>query len=372
MSYRRIAIIAPTLEILGGQGIQANALLKGLRHDGWNVALVPVNPRFPRFLRRLRRRRYLRTAINQAIYLPRLLRLRQADIVHAFSASYWSFLISPLPAMVVGRMLGKRVVLHYHSGEAEDHLSNWGWLIHPWLRLAHEIVVPSDYLRDVFSAHGYSARVIRNVVDTALFRFRLRQPLRPRLLSTRNFEPHYRVENTLQAFALVRRRYPQATLAVAGYGSLERHLRQQATALGAEGISFRGRVDPREMPRLCDDADIFVNSSVIDNQPVSVLEAFAAGLPVVSTGTGDIGRMARDGETGVIVPHDNPEAMAAAVTALIEDPDRANLIARRARQEAEKYAWPVVRQAWAEVYSSDSSPRVDARALGIGIGLMVL
>ena len=106
------------------------------------------------------------------------------------------------------------------------------------------------------------------------------------------------------------------------------------------------------MPGLLDTADIFVNSSVVDNQPVSVLEAFASGLPVVSTGTGDIAALVRDGETGLIVPPDDPAAIVKAVTSLLDDPERAHLIARLARHEVETFTWPRVREQWAAVYSS--------------------
>jgi glycosyltransferase involved in cell wall biosynthesis len=296
----------------------------------------------------------VRTLLNQALYLPSLARLRDADVVHVFSASYWSFLLAPAPAMLAARALGKRVILHYHSGEAEDHLRRWGRRVHPWLRLAHEIAVPSEYLRGVFARHGYRTRAIANVVDTSAFRYRERRPLRPRLLSTRNFEPHYRVENTLEAFALLRRRYPQATLTLAGYGSREERLRRQAAPLGG-AVRFAGRVEPSAMPALCDEADVFVNSSVVDNQPVSILEAFAAGLPVVSTGTGDIAAMVRPGQTGLLVPADDPAAMAAGVAGLLESADRTRLMARQARQEAARYTWPVVREAWMDLYAGGTA-----------------
>src|SRR6266542_5709691 len=169
MTLRRIAIVAPSLEILGGQGIQADQLSRELRDAGYVVAFIPINPVFPRALRQVRRVPYARTLLNQALYIPRLLRLRAADVVHVFSASYWSFLLAPAPAMAVARALGKRVVLNYHSGEAEDHLARWGFLVHPWLRLADEIVVPSEYLREVFARHGHRAVVVPNVVDTSHF-----------------------------------------------------------------------------------------------------------------------------------------------------------------------------------------------------------
>jgi glycosyltransferase involved in cell wall biosynthesis len=324
--------------------------MEALRGDGVEVTFVPINPRFPKGLGWLRRVPFVRTCVNQALYLPRLARLCRADLVHVFSAAYWSFVLGPLPAMLAARACGRRVVLHYHSGEAEDHLARWGALVHPGLRLAHALVVPSDYLRRVFERHGYRARVIPNVIETSRFRFRERLPLRPRLLSMRNLEVHYGVDRILEAFALVRRHRPDATLTIAGYGSQERSLRRLADSIGGPGIRFAGRIEPHEVASIYDHADLFLNASRIDNQPVSILEAFAAGLPVISTATGDIPAMVRHGETGLLVDAAAPATIADAVLALLADPERAVRLARAARQTVEAYAWPRVRDEWAEVY----------------------
>lgn len=347
----RIAMVAASLRILGGQGVQAASLVEALTNDGYDVTFVPIDPAFPRGLHGLRGVKYLRTAINQALYLPSLAQLRDVDVVHVFSASYLSFLIAPVPAMLAARLFGKRVVLHYHSGEADDHLANWGALVHPWLRLAHQIVVPSTYLAEVFARHGYSARVIPNVVDLSRFRFRERMPVGPRLLSTRNLEPIYRVDVVLDAFAHVKERWPDATLTVAGYGSEEPRLRQRAI----EGVRFVGKVDPAAMPALCDSADLFLNASVVDNQPVSILEAFASGLPVVTTGTGDIPSMVRHEQTGLIVPPGDPGALASAVVRLLEDAGLARSLAAQARTVVERFTWKDVREEWADVYERSAA-----------------
>jgi glycosyltransferase involved in cell wall biosynthesis len=343
--------VAASLDIIGGQGIQASALAEGLRRDGYTVTFVPVNPSFPRALGQIRRYRYFRTIVNQALYLPSLLALRHVDVVHVFSASYWSFLLGPAPAILAARALGKRVILNYHSGEAEDHLERWGVLVHPWLRMVDRIIVPSRYLQQIFMRCGYRAQVIQNVVDMSRFRFRRRSPIRPRLLCTRNLEPLYRVDVVLRAFALVRDRFREATLTVAGYGSEERRLRRLAASLGERGIRFAGRVEPDRIPLLYDDADIFVNASEIDNQPVSVLEAFAAGLAVVSTAAGDIGNMLHQGKIGCLVPRSDPRAMATAVIALAEDPERAAGMTTAAHEAVQRYSWSRVREQWANAYS---------------------
>ncbi|HVO30016.1 MAG TPA: glycosyltransferase family 4 protein [bacterium] len=343
-------MVAPSREILGGQYVQAAALLEGLRADGWEATLLPINPRFPRGLRGLRKVRYLRTVLNEALYLASLPAVAKADVVHVFAAAYWAFLLAAAPALLAGRLAGKRVILHYHSGEADDHLSRWGRALDPWLSLAHVIVVPSEYLREVFENYGWPTRVIPNVVDAGRFQWRERSTLAPRFLSNRNLEPHYRVGDTIDAFAEIAARVPGATLVVAGDGSQRAELR--ARARGLEGVSFLGRVEPEAMPALYAAADVFLNASVIDNQPLSILEAFACGLPVVSTPTGEIARMVRDGETGLLVPPRDPRAIADAAIRLLADPALAISISRRAREQLSRYSWTGVRGQWNEVYAS--------------------
>jgi glycosyltransferase involved in cell wall biosynthesis/peptidoglycan/xylan/chitin deacetylase (PgdA/CDA1 family) len=346
---RVIAVVAPSLDVIGGQSVQAAALADGLRREGYGVVQVATNPRFPMGLRWLRRVPFARTLLNQALYALSLRHLHRAEVVHVFSASFWSFLLAPVPAMLVARVLGKRVILNYHSGEAGEHLGNWGSLVHPWLRLAHQIVVPSDYVRREFARHGYEARVVRNVVDTTRFGYRLRNPLGPRLLSTRSLEPSYRVDLILSAFALVRMERKDATLTVAGGGSEEGRLKAMAEAMS--GVTFLGPVTPAEMPGICAEADVFLNASVVDNQPLSLLEAFASGLPVVTTATGGIASMLRHGESGLIVPALDPAAMAAAVLTLLRDDESAQRMSRGARLVAEIHSWPFVKDQWTEVYS---------------------
>ncbi len=346
----KIAMVAPSLGILGGQAVQAKVLADHLRVDGYQVQLVPINPPFPRGAGWLKRLRYVRTVANEGLYLPTLRKLRCADVVHIASASYWSFLLAPLPAIVAARRWGKPILLNYHSGEAADHLANWGSLVHPWLKMVDKIVVPSVFLRDVFARHGYQAEVIHNVIDTTQYRYRERQPLLPEFLSVRNFEPHYGVEYTLIAFGMIQTVFPAASLTVAGQGPQEAELKHLAQALSLRNVRFIGGVDPASMPDLYDSHSMFLNSSFVDNQPLSVLEAMASGMPVISTPIGDIPNMVQDGESGTLVPTGDPYAMAKAATLLLEQPERAALMARRAKESLMQYDWSNVGPAWAGTY----------------------
>lgn len=349
----RIAVVGPSLDILGGQGIQAAALIDALRTEGFDIEFIPVNPRFPYGTGWLRRIPYLRTILNQLLYRNSLKRIRNVELVHLFSASYWSFLLAQVPAIKAARNYGKKIVLNYHSGEAEDHLRNWGDRVHPWINKVDKIVVPSVYLKQVFARYGYATQVISNIINPAQLKFRKRLILRPKLLSIRNLEPIYRIENTLEAFALIKKEIPEATLTIAGYGSLETTLKNKVRDMELTDVEFIGRVEPSQIRSVYDQADIFINSSVVDNQPVSILEAFVAGLPVISTPTGDIANMIRDHENGLIVPQDNPQKLAEAILWLLANQHTAALMTAQAKSDVERYTWTHVRKQWIALFNGE-------------------
>ncbi|HKP88237.1 MAG TPA: hypothetical protein VJZ26_19185, partial [Blastocatellia bacterium] len=177
----RVLIAAPSLDILGGQSRQAVRLIECMsKEPGLKVSFLPHNPRLPGVLRRLQSIKYLRTVVTSIFYWVLLLaRVPKCDIIHIFSASYYSYLLSVVPAILIAKMYRKKVVLNYRSGEAEDHLQNWRLTAVPVMRLADSIVVPSGYLVDVFARFGLQARAIYNIVELDRFAFRQRRKLRP-------------------------------------------------------------------------------------------------------------------------------------------------------------------------------------------------
>lgn len=347
----RVAIVAPSLDILGGQAIQADRLLKAWSTDpDVSAWLVPVNPRPPRPFERTVRVKYLRTIATQLTYWPLLLRsLRHADIVHVFSASYTSFLLAPVPAVLVARLLGKPVVLNYRSGEAPDHLQRSA-VARALLARVDRNAVPSRFLHDVFASFGIDSEIIPNIVDLDRFAYRPRVPLRPRILSTRNFEELYNVPCTLRAFARVQQRYPDASLTLVGGGSGDVHLRRLAGELGLRNVTFAGRVSPDRIQEYYAAADIYLQTPDIDNMPGSVIEAFASGCLVVSTNAGGVPAILTHERHGLLVNCNDHEEAARQVCRLLDDPALASRLSAAARESCEPYRWSRVRSQWLTLY----------------------
>ncbi|HZM91121.1 MAG TPA: glycosyltransferase family 4 protein, partial [Blastocatellia bacterium] len=169
-------------------------------------------------------------------------------------------------------------------------------------------------------------------------------------LSNRNLEPLYNVECALRAFTIIQQRLPDARLIVAGDGSQRERLEALSEELDLRNVEFRGRVAPEQMQSLYDEADVYLNSPNIDNMPGSIIEAFASGLPVVTTCAGGIPYIVNDNSTGLVIHCGDHEAMAEAALTLLKDEALWRRITIRAREECERYQWEFVKNEWLKLY----------------------
>src|ERR1700752_58771 len=348
----RVLIVAPSFDILGGQSVQAARLADRLREEpSLQVGFLPINPRLPGPLRFLQRIKYVRTVVTSIAYVLSLLaRVYRYDVIHVFSASYVSFVLAPTPAILIGKLYRRKVLLNYHSGEAEDHLQRWRRTAIPTIKLADTLIVPSEYLVRVFDQFGLTAHAIYNLVDTGKLRFRDRIPLRPVFLSNRNLEVHYGVDRILRAFKIVQERFPESALEGVGDGSQRGGLESLAQELQLRNTIFRGQINPNLIADAYDAADVYLNASEIDNQPLSILEAFACGLPIVTTDAGGIPDMVSHEKTGIVIPRGDYVQLAERAIWLLQNQSETKQMIERARQECLKYSWDAVRDQWLSVY----------------------
>jgi glycosyltransferase involved in cell wall biosynthesis len=128
-----------------------------------------------------------------------------------------------------------------------------------------------------------------------------------------------------------------------------------------DAVTFTGRMDTAGMAALYRGADLMVNPSLADNMPISILEALASGVPVVSTAVGGVPYMVEHGKTALLVPAQDPAAMADAILTLLNEPAQARQISEAGKEFVQQYAWSEVRDRLLCVYEQVlTRPRTSA------------
>jgi glycosyltransferase involved in cell wall biosynthesis len=340
--------------------IQANMLVKALGSEGLDVVLIKTNLDLPRSLQFFCGVDYVRPVVKLWVFIWRLLKsVRRVDVVHLFSASHLFFFAFAVPTILISRFYGKRMILNYRGGEAEAFLGGWGAIVKLFTRMCDVVVVPSGFLREVFAKHNIQTVVVPNIVDRDRFEYKERQCLAPKLLITRHLEKAYNIECILRAFVIVKERYPDAELGIVGAGDEPeeaQRLKDLVRDWALRGVTFHGYVAHERLHEIYQQYDIYVNASYIDNFPGALIEAFACGLPVVSTRAGGIPYIIQDGQTGFLVPLNDHLALADRVLELLANPPSASRMAKAARAKCEEYHWASVYKSLLALYRH----RIDA------------
>lgn len=346
-----VGLVGPLPPPAGGMANQTRQLAELLRTAQANVSMVQSNaPYRPAWLGRIP---VVRALVRLLPYLVALWRAAgRSDVLHVMANSGWSWHLFAAPAIWVARLRHVPVVVNYRGGEAADFLARSQRVVGWSMRHIARLIVPSGFLQEVFGRHGMAAEVVPNIVDLQRFCPSDRpSQSTPHLLVARNLEPIYDNATALRAFAIVQQHHPAARLTIAGTGAQRSALESLAHTLGVAGhVHFAGRLERDEMAALLRVCQVALNPSRVDNMPNSVLEALASGVPVISTDVGGIAYVVQDGVTALLVPPQNPAAMAAAVLRVLTDRALAQRLAANGLQEARRYTWERVGPRLAEVY----------------------
>jgi glycosyltransferase involved in cell wall biosynthesis len=212
------------------------------------------------------------------------------------------------------------------------------------------VAAPSRYLQEQMKTYRSDIELLPNALDLGSYAFRPRELAHPRLVWLRAFHRIYNPLLAPRVVALLAEKFPDVSLVMVGRdkgdGSLQ-ETQELAQRLGVTArVSFPGGVSKAAVPGWLNRGDIFLNTTDVDNTPVSVLEAMACGMCVVSTDVGGLPYLLEDGRTALLVPPDDPIAMAGAVRRLLERPELSERLSRSARQAAEAFQWGEILPNW--------------------------
>jgi glycosyltransferase involved in cell wall biosynthesis len=281
-------------------------------------------------------------------------RRRDYDVAHVDVFSGAAFAWAEAAALVLGAA-GKPWVATLRGGALPEFAARHAGRTRRLLARARGVAAPSRYLQREMSRYRSDVRIIPNAIDVARYPYRLRARPAPRLVWLRAFHAIYRPADAPRVLARLAPEFPDARLTMigpdTGDGSLDA-TRRAASELGVgDRLEIVPGVPKSEVPGRLSRADVFLNTTGIDNVPVSVLEALACGLCVVTTSAGGLPDLVRDGETGLLAPADDPEALATAVRRVLAEPALAARLSANARRDAEAFDWANVLPMWTSFLS---------------------
>ena len=258
---------------------------------------------------------------------------------------YYAFIISQL-----SRFFDLKYIPILHGGNLPKRLKASKRISK--LIFNHSVIniAPSGYLKYEFEKEGYKTELIPNVILIDNYNYIERINIQPKLLFVRSFASIYNPIMAVKVLYELKKKYKNAILCMVGPdkdGSLLL-LKELVKELNLiDSIEFTGVLAKEKWHKKSEEYDIFINTTNIDNTPVSVIEAMALGLPVVSTNVGGIPYLIENSVDGVLVEKANIMEMVTAIERILNNEYQS--LAKNARKKVEQFEWNVVRNMWTEI-----------------------
>lgn len=319
----------------GSRGVCEDLAIK-LTDDGWNVITTSdKKSRMFRLLDMLQTTWSHRHQYNIAL----------VD-VYSGAAFTWADLVCR-----VLRYLHKPYMLTLHGGNLPTFAIDHSYRVKKLLESASVVTTPSNYLLEHMRSYRNDIQLVPNPLDLDKYKFKnIQSNIQPKLIWLRAFHDVYNPDLAIKVIAELSSSVPDVELIMVGPdkgdGSLQR-CQQLANKLSVQKhIQFIGGVPKTAVPHWLAKGDIFINTTNIDNTPVSVIEAMACGLCVVSTNVGGIPYLLNHEQDSLLVSPTEPEAMANAIRRILTEPALVDRLSRNAHAKAKQFDWTVILPQW--------------------------
>ena len=254
----------------------------------------------------------------------------------------------------LSKILGTKYIPILHGGDLPKRLQRSKRACDKLFNNSYANVAVSGYLNHEFEKVGYKTVVIPNSIDISKYPFKLREQSRPKLLWVRSFHRQYNPLMAADVLEGLLQIHPDAELCMVGpdkdgsLGEFKDYIRQKGTE---EHVKITGKLSKEDWISLSENYDFFINTTNVDNTPVSVIEAMALGLCVISTNPGGIPFLVQDGVDAKLVNPQNSSLMIRTVDYLLKNPEDVVQLSVNARKKAEQFDVNVIIPAWKDLLS---------------------
>lgn len=258
-------------------------------------------------------------------------------------------------AMIISqlcRLLNLKYIAKLHGGNLPNRLNKSPFLCNLVFKNAHKITAPSQYLIKAFQPKYHSNLIyIPNTLEIAKYEFLKREFNQPTLLWVRSFSKIYNPKMAIKVFSELKKDFPKAQLCMVGPDkeNIIEECKALAKSLNVE-VTFTGKLSKEEWIDLAKNYTIFINTTHFDNTPISVIEAMALGLPVVSTNVGGIPFLLENKKNALLVNDNDTQAMVQAIKLLFSNTNLTQNMVQNARNYVEDFDWEKVKYKWIEIF----------------------
>ncbi|WP_338377954.1 glycosyltransferase family 4 protein [uncultured Flavobacterium sp.] len=251
----------------------------------------------------------------------------------------------------IARLFATKYIPILHGGDLPNRLNKNPYLCRLIFKYAYKNVAPSHYLLENFREKGFTNIVfIPNSIALKEYEFKERKNIQPKLLWVRSFAKIYNPKMAVEVFKLLKEKHPEATLTMIGPDKDGSLLETQEFAKGLNlEVNFTGKLSRKEWTDVASEYDIFINTTHFDNTPVSVMEAMALGLPVVTTNVGGIPYLLTDKENALLVADNKPKEMVIAIESLLKNKEMVQKLTSNAKLLVFTMDWQAVKLKWKEL-----------------------
>jgi len=278
---------------------------------------------------------------------------RRADyiLIDTYSTiAFWSAFITGMTS----RLVGAKYIPILHGGNLPSRLKTSKRACVTLFTHSYKNVAVSGYLKHEFEMAGYVTVTIPNSIDISMYPFRVRERPRPKLLWVRSFHRQYNPNMAAELLMELLRSYPESELCMVGPdkdGSMK-EFRDYTDKLGISAhVRITGLLMKEDWIKLSEDYDFFINTTNVDNTPVSVIEALSLGLTVISTNPGGIPYLLTSDEDSILVNCGDYKQMATQIIRLVNDYSTCQRLTLNGRKLAEKFDWTSVKPLWGNLLS---------------------